>query len=191
MRAFIAVDINDAARERLAALQGVLRRSAPRLKWVDPNQIHLTLRFLGDVAESQLEAIRAELARIAGMAAPFEIHIHKTGVFPPTGPPRVVWVGVKEASGALLRLHGELDAGLFPLGFPPEDRPFRPHLTLARCKDRQAARGLWRTLNEHRGFDAGTTMVEQIVLYQSTLTRRGPIYEAISKHEFSGPDGTL
>jgi len=185
MRAFLAIDINDAVRERISVLQGVLRMAAPRLKWVDPGRIHLTLKFLGEVAESRLDIIRAVLDRVAVTTAPFELHIRKTGVFPPTGPPRVVWIGAKDANGALLRLHEELEAGLGPLGFLREDRPFRPHLTLARCKDRGAARGLWPALNEHRGFDAGMTTVEQLVLYQSTLSRRGPIYEPISKHELT------
>lgn len=182
MRTFIAIEIDEVIRERIAAWQDVLRESFPRLKWTDARRIHLTLKFLGEIEEGRADDVRGMLDRITMTTAPFSIGLRKTGVFPPAGPPRVVWIGVKEATGALAQLQGAVEAGAAELSFAKEDRPFHPHLTVARCANPSVARDLRRTLYDHRNFDAGEMLVRQIVFMQSTLTRTGPIYTSISAH---------
>ena len=184
MRTFVAIEIDELTRQRITELQDALRAAVPRLRWSDPRRMHLTLKFLGEVDESRIELIRAELERVAAGTASFKIRIREVGVFPPSGPPRVVWVGAKGESGALTRCRDAVEAGIAPLGFPTEDRPYRPHLTLARCPDSRITRSLPAMMNEHRHFDAGEMTVRQFVFFRSTLTRQGPIYEPISTHDF-------
>ena len=182
MRTFVAIEIDESVRERIITLQDAMRKSAPRLRWSDPRRIHLTLKFLGEVDEARIDLIRGQLDRIAASTAPFTIAIRGTGIFPPSGPPRVVWIGVKDAAGALARCRDAVEAGIAPLGFPTEDRPYRPHLTLARCQDPRAARDLPKIVSVQRDFDAGELLVRNVVLFKSTLTRQGPIYEPVSAH---------
>lgn len=186
LRTFIAIEIDEALRERIAEWQNVLRESFPRLKWTDARRIHLTLKFLGEIEEGQADDVRGMLDSIATTTAPFSMGIRKTGVFPPAGPPRVVWIGVKEATGALVQLQGAVEAGAVELSFVREDRSFHPHLTVARCSNPSVTRDLRRALYDHRNFDAGEMQVRQIVFMQSTLTRTGPIYTPISEHELKG-----
>jgi len=186
MRTFIAIGIDDAVRSRLAALQDDLRAASPRLRWTHPEQMHLTLKFLGDTDDEQVALIRDKLASLATVTTPFSLNIDETGVFPPSGAPRVVWVGVKDTAGDLRRCRDSVEQAIAPLGFPAEDRPFHPHLTLARCRDPRDGRAIREALQQNTGFDAGVTTVRQLVFFQSILVARGPIYTAISTHDLRG-----
>ena len=186
MRTFIAIEIDEVVRRRIAELQMTLKKQFPRLRWSNPATIHLTLKFLGEVDAAGADAVQAELARIAASTVPFTIAFRQCGIFPPSGPPRVVWVGVDDAAGALARCRDAIEAGIAPLGFPTEDRPYRPHLTLARCPDARAARDLRAAIDVHRQIDAGEMIVRHLVYFQSTLTQKGPVYNPISTYELRG-----
>ena len=129
MRLFVALDIPAAIRERLTQFMGTLHQHAPGARWVKPESLHVTLKFLGEVPENHLTAIEAALRKIEGI--PFPVAFKGTGFFPTPKSARVFWVGV-DAPQELPSLAGRIDAALRPLGFEPEQREFSPHLTLAR-----------------------------------------------------------
>jgi len=182
MRAFIAIDFDSPIKDKLADLQRRLRAGPVRLRWTDPAQIHLTVKFLGDVAADQVAPIQAAQNDVARGIPPFEVRVGKVGTFPPGGRPRVVWVGVTPIGDGLMRCRDAIEAAVSPLGFPTEGRLFEPHLTLARCPDPRACKEVFAALALHRSFDAGAQRVDRLVLYESTLTPHGPRYRRVSEH---------
>jgi len=180
IRTFIAIELDAALRAALAELEGELRRAPlARLgRWVDPNGIHLTLKFLGDVSAGQLAELREAMRRAAATVAPFELAVAGLGCFS-ARQPRVIWVGVEDASGSLARLQCAVDRELGTIGFPPEGRPFSPHLTLARVRDQangreRAEMGAWVKAQEVGSL--GRMRVTEIALMKSDLRPTGAVY---------------
>jgi 2'-5' RNA ligase len=182
VRLFTAIDLDDGARDAVARLQ---RRLAERLsgdqslKWVDPSRMHLTLVFLGDVADARVPAIVASLS--SPIDAPrFAIAFQGLGVFPPRGAPRVLWLGVAQGGAALATVHGHVATRLESLGVALEDRAFHPHLTLGRWRDS-------RPSDRARALAAGISGpiaplgVDSIALYQSRLSSAGSTYTALAR----------
>jgi 2'-5' RNA ligase len=184
VRAFVAVELDGEVRAALRDLQDRLRQDPPaRLgRWVAPDGIHLTLRFLGDVPAARLPELRQALQHAGQSVAPFELAVAGLGCFPDLSRPRVIWVGVEEPTGALVRLQLAVERELDRLGFRPEGRPFRPHLTLARIRDQarnreRAELGAWI-----RGQTVGclaTMGVAEVSLMRSVLCAGGAIYSQL------------
>src|SRR6266404_4134733 len=131
-RLFVAIELPASVRERLKAHIERLRESVPdaRASWIREENIHLTLKFLGDTAVSQVETLSQATRRAAGAAVPFELIVTGCGAFPPRGQPRVLWVGIEDVSGKLARLQQALEEDCANAGFAREPRPFHPHLTI-------------------------------------------------------------
>ena len=144
IRAFIAIDLPPVVKAALGDVTATLGRGLPRgaVRWVRPEQMHLTLRFLGDTPADRLPALAAALDALSAGRPLFTLRLAEAGCFPNTRRPRVVWVGLGGDEAALGSLVAALEAALRPLGWPPEDRPFRAHLTLGRVKDVHAALGI-------------------------------------------------
>ena len=176
MRAFLALEISPATRTALGEVIRRLRPHTLRVKWVDPPQVHLTLVFFGDLPPEKLEGVKAAAARACAASAPFDFRVLGLGSFGQGGRMRVLWCGLDEPTGALAALHGALQAALEPLGFEPERRPFSPHLTLGRLREPSREEPLRRALEEMAGFEAGMDRAESLILFESTLTPRGPVY---------------
>lgn len=182
MRLFIAVELDEAIRknaaaigERLAAALGPAARHG--VSWVAPANMHLTVRFLGEVREAVAEELRGRLSRPLRTPA-FRLSVSGLGAFPPSGPPRVFWLGLTEGAQDLALVHDEVEERLEGLGFEKEDRPFRAHLTLARVK---APLGPVRQVLASIGqADAGSCTVSQVTLFQSRLSPRGATYTALA-----------
>jgi 2'-5' RNA ligase len=136
LRTFVAVELDEELKDNLAQLQHRLRdRVAPRsVRWVRPEGIHLTLKFLGDTPVAQVDEIKAALAQAVVEVQPFRFTVEGLGCFPNLRRPRVLWVGLQEPSGTLHRLWEAVEAHIAPLGFPTERRSFHPHLTLGRVQ---------------------------------------------------------
>jgi 2'-5' RNA ligase len=136
VRTFIAIELDEDLKSNLLRLQNRLREQvSPRsVRWVQPDGIHLTLKFLGDTPVEQLENVKKALAEAAAEIGPFTFTVGGLGCFPNLRRPRVVWVSLQEPTGALLRLQKAVEAHVAPLGFPTEKRPFSPHLTLGRVQ---------------------------------------------------------
>lgn len=182
VRSFIAIELAEDIKKQLRRLQDELRRQTRcPAKWVDPDGIHLTLKFLGNVAEDRLPDISHAMQEAARDVAPFTLEVGETGAFPNLRRARVIWVGVGGDTPQLERLQRNIEGGLEPLGFAAEKRAFSPHLTLARVQDRAAPaeREELGKLLEGTDFKAGRMAVESVDLMKSQLTRQGAVYSRL------------
>jgi len=134
VRLFFAINLPAGEQERLHRATAHLRAADLPVRWVPPQNLHLTLRFLGSVPGQKVAAVREAGARAASGIAPFDVRLGGIGAFPTTRRPRVIWIGVQKAE-PLLELRAALEEALAPLGFTPEDRAFEPHITLGRVRD--------------------------------------------------------
>ncbi len=183
MRTFIAIELDDAVKRQLRNLQERLRPQCGNLKWVEPNLIHLTLKFLGEIADKQVASVSEAMGQLAQECRQFDIRIRNTGTFPPHGGVKVVWVGIEDPNDGLARCQERCEDLLASLGFPKERRRFSPHLTLARNRDLSGSGAVRVALDREPPFDAGIQTATSVNFFQSTLTPRGPIYNVLSKHE--------
>ncbi|MFQ5430129.1 MAG: RNA 2',3'-cyclic phosphodiesterase [Phycisphaerae bacterium] len=186
MRTFIAIDFDETIRRRIAAVQDRLRSRCPDLRWVAADRIHLTLKFLGEIRDEQVASVGAALDDLAGGCRPFEIAVARVGLFGSRGRPTVVWLGVEDKDARLKQCHDRCDRLLEPLGFPPEPRRFSPHLTLARNRSARRGADIREAVAAEAETALGTQAVTGVVLYQSVLSRNGPIYTPLSRHPFTG-----
>jgi len=170
VRAFIAVPLDQQLQRTLATLQERMRPLLPGVRWSAPHTTHLTLCFLGDVAEEVLEKLPKVMLSVAGSQPPFSVRVGGVGAFPHLRQPRVVWVGL-DGGTALPELQSRLTQGVAGLGLPLEHRPFHPHLTLGRCRERVAAAD--QLLAPYLDVDCGRLLVDHIVLYESRLAPAG------------------
>jgi len=190
VRSFIAIELPDELKEGLTQLQTQLKLGKiPSVKWVDPYSIHLTLKFLGNIAVGRIPEVTQAIEEAAQGMSPFHLEVKGLGVFPNVRQVRVAWVGIGGEVDKLSQLQQRIESNLMPLGFTPESRRFTPHLTLARLRD-------WALPNERERFGqliAGTKFetvyaikVDSINLMRSQLTREGAIYSQLSSVELRG-----
>jgi len=184
VRSFIAVELPDELKLGLNQLQAQLKSgSQSPVKWADPNSIHLTLKFLGNISLDKAGDIISAIEKAATGITPFNLEVKGLGVFPNLNRAQVAWVGLSGELEQLSQLQQRLESNLVPLGFPPESRRFTPHLTLARVRDRASLeeRNSFGRLIASTGF---TTVyrftVNSVHLMRSQLTREGAIYSRIS-----------
>jgi RNA 2',3'-cyclic 3'-phosphodiesterase len=180
LRTFIAVELNSSLREALARIQKELKSSGADAKWVKPENIHLTLKFLGAIPLDKIETINRVLQDIADQFPAFAISLSQLGAFPKIEFPRVIWIDLKEGKETLERLAKEIEAKLSSLGFPPEDRAFQTHITLARIKSAQNRLNLVKQLKE-TDVPALNQKIDKITFFKSTLTPKGPVYEVLKE----------
>lgn len=179
-RLFVAIDLPDEYRNAVADIG----RDLPGARRVPREQLHLTLRFIGEVSDDTFAAVRSALAGVKGAA--FPLALRGIGHFPPGRHPRVLWVGV-DGGGQLLELQQEVELALIGAGVPPDERKFSPHLTLARLKETPP--GQVAVLEEsYRDFSAGPFPVGEFYLYSSTLTRNGAIHTREASFSLQGED---
>lgn len=180
IRAFVAVPVEDAVvRRRLAGARSLV----PELRgvrWVAEGHLHFTLRFLGDLDDERVDAAKAATSSAArGGTGPFRLDLEGLGSFPPRGPVRVLWAGCGPGADALAALAEAVAARFSAAGFPPEERPFSPHLTLARVKDPDSGRRLARALPSVPPEPFGTVAVASLVLFRSDFSPAGPQYSEL------------
>ena len=178
IRAFLAVELPVGIRENLSSIQHQLKKILPPVNWVRTESIHLTLKFLGYVAPSRISQILSALESIGNRQDSFSIEVQGMGVFPHVKFPRILWVGVTGMTQALSELVLEIEMALEPLGFPPEEKLYHPHLTLARIKRDNAKVGsalLENGVLEHEQH-CGMFSVEEFTLFESDLDSTGAIY---------------
>ncbi len=183
-RLFVAIDLPDEVRERIASLDGTV----PGGRWVPREQLHLTLRFIGEVDEEGFRGIKSVLEGVRG--APFVLTLAKVGHFPPGRRPRVLWVGI-EGCAALLELQQRVEAALAGAGIIPEERRFSPHITVARLKE-TSAETVTAFEERHAAFRAGPVSVTEFHLYSSSLTRAGAIHTREASYLLTdGPEPSI
>lgn len=145
------------------------------------DQIHLTLKFLGEIPKLRVEILSQAASRSVEGLSPFEILVEETGAFPKHGPPRVLWIGVTDARGKLAELHARLEEECAKTGFAKEERPFHPHLTLARLRKPQGARTL-ASAHKELGFERVAVTVSELLVMRSELSNEGSKHTVISRH---------
>lgn len=181
MRTFIAIDLPSRLQEALSRLEKELQEARAPVTWVKPERIHLTLKFLGDVAPERIPEIQSRLDEVARKAPPFRLEPVGCGAFPTIRQMRVIWVGLEGDAMALSGLQQAVEAAMVQLGFKREERPFKPHLTLGRVKGRQHLRLLQELLLDRQSFRAEAFDVTELVLYKSELRPEGAHYTPLSR----------
>lgn len=187
IRAFIALTLPSQVAETLAAVSQELAPRVPdgAVKWVEPERIHLTLRFLGNTPVDRLDALGSALEAVAGIHNPFSLSLDRLGCFPNERRPRVIWVGLDGQVDALRRLKEDLDEALSPLGWEPEDKRFRAHLTLGRVKRQHREIELpWGTPVVPAAWQVGG-----LHLIESQLRPAGPLYTIRHSGHLAGATG--
>jgi 2'-5' RNA ligase len=193
MRLFVAIDLDEAIRLRIVRFIEGVSGFAPDVRWMKPEALHLTLKFIGEFPDVKQEELKAALARV--QASPFDISFSGTGFFPIPKAARVFWVGV-HADERLQKLAAEVDDAVARLGVGPEARAYTPHLTLARAGSGKPSRGkedkannrfqkLRERLEKMSPPDFGTMTAREFYLYQSKLSPRGSEYTKLERFAFS------
>ena len=184
MRLFVALDIPDEVRASLAALVARLRPACREARWARLAGLHVTLKFIGEIAAEKFEAIKSALASLPPRE-PFSIKFRALGFFPSPRRPRVLWAGI-EAPAALGELAAEIEKALVPLGIEPETRAFAPHLTLARFESPRGLDSLHAAIEQAGAVEFGATLARDFHLYQSVLKRGGAEYTRLATFSFAG-----
>ena len=176
IRTFIAIELNKGTHSELSSLQAVLKKSDADVKWIDPQIIHLTLKFLGNVDDKKIKDVQNLLNDVAKNFSPFVLSLKGIGAFPKLDYPRVIWVGVDEGKDEASQLAKELEDVLEKIGIPKEDREFHPHITLGRVKSPKNKDRLKSVIEATKFEPSSKIAVEHLTLFKSQLTPQGPIY---------------
>ncbi len=182
MRLFVAINLPARERERLYHATADLRNGDHPARWVLEAQLHLTMKFIGEVPAKEVGSIDTAVGKAAAGSESFQLHLERIGGFPSLCAPRVVWLGA-EGSTALLSLYEALETALVDVGVPAENRAFRPHVTLARAR-RRARRSQWEGIEELAAavdFTADLA-VQSLDLMRSELNPRGARYSVVQEH---------
>lgn len=191
IRAFIAVELPDAVREFLAEISAELKRTGGDVKWVRPESIHLTLKFLGAVRNELVPEIEAVAVPVFSRQQPFVVQAKGLGAFPHLGRPRVIWAGLEDREGRLGPLAGLVESAVVPLGIPRERKSFNPHLTLGRVRSDKGRTDLVETVRQRMEVIGPSFSVDHAVLFQSILKPSGAEYRALRRFDFlPGPIDT-
>jgi RNA 2',3'-cyclic 3'-phosphodiesterase len=183
MRLFVALDLPDAVCRALGELIAQLKPKSRTARWVRPESMHVTLKFLGNVDAQKLDSIRTALSTIHS-TQPVEVHFRGIGFFPSERRPRAIWSGI-EATPNLFKLAGATEQALKPLGFARESRPFVPHLTLARLNSSQGVENLVAAADAMKSYDFGSAQETEFHLFESVLKRSGAEYKKLATFSFA------
>jgi 2'-5' RNA ligase len=181
IRSFIAIDFPEETRSALEDVQERLKQSGAGVRWVKPGSIHLTLKFLGNIQVAQVEDIARAVAREIQDQPPITLRPAGLGAFPSRRKPRVIWIGMEGEVQRLNGIQARLENALEPLGFDREKRPFRPHLTIGRVKDRRRLQSLIDAMAELKIPEFDSFDVTEIILYKSDLRPTGAIYTKLHR----------
>jgi 2'-5' RNA ligase len=174
-RTFVAVLIDEHIRDSISRVQNEVNKLAPDVKWVAPENLHVTLKFLGDVREDALPGVLAAVEKAAKSISGFELAVSGLGAFPNPQRARVVWVGTEDGRDKLIELAAAVESELVSAGFAQEEKPFKAHITIGRVRDR-APRQLPDALAEVNADALGSQRVSSVALMRSDLRPGGPVY---------------
>jgi RNA 2',3'-cyclic 3'-phosphodiesterase len=186
IRSFLAIDLPEEIKTRLAGQIRILSPGTSGIKWVETDRIHLTLKFFGSVPRETLDRLSEVALALSREFQPFRLSLRGVGGFPHIRRPRVIWAGLGQDLETLQKLVGQLEAGYGRIGIPPEDRPFHPHLTLGRNKTNQPNEKLFQRLSGWAEEESEPFWVQELILFQSALQPAGPIYSKICSFPLPG-----
>lgn len=185
LRTFIAVELSEEIRAVLEDIQGRLKIFHADIKWVEPSNIHLTLKFLGDVQLKDIPLLTETLRPALKEITPIPTELTELGAFPDLRHPRVLWAGLRDEDGRIAQLADAIETALGKIGYKKEQRDFKAHVTLGRVRSLKNIAPLVKGLQEYRLPPKTAQVIAGITLFKSTLTPSGPIYEILEKFNFS------
>jgi 2'-5' RNA ligase len=192
IRAFIAVPATDEVRALIGQIEGELKPVGADVKWVEPGNVHITLKFLGNIDPDQVNGLCQALSDALRGSASFDVLVEGTGTFPSgRRAPRVVWIGLTDGKEGLIDLAGKVEGACSSLGFEQEDRPFKPHLTIGRVRRGSA---YLRDLSDRVGrveFNPLKLRVDRVNLVKSKLSPQGPTYTVLESSALEHTQGGL
>lgn len=180
-RIFIAVPLDPALAGAVVELERRITAAGGPARWIRVEQLHFTVRFLGEITPVQVALVRRATRTVAAAASPFPLTLQGIGAFPSLHRPQVIWVGVREGAEGLARLSRALDDALAPHHFPREDRPYVAHLTLTRVRDRRQWGDVVRALSAFRETPVGTQVADRLAVMESHLGRGGARYTVVEE----------
>lgn len=187
VRTFVAVEIPGEVRERAAQLIKSLRNTDAKVRWVEPRNMHWTLKFLGDVDLRETPDVCSAVAEAVADFAPFDVEARGAGAFPDPSRPRTVWIGMGQGSEQMIAMHDAIDRALGRLGYREENRRFRPHLTIGRVRNSPGGiEELGQLIQQHADFASGLSTVYEVTIFSSDLDEDGPTYEPLGHAELKG-----
>ena len=176
IRSFLAIELPSTITAGIGRVQYDLKQSHADVRWVEPNRIHLTLKFFGDIEEEACDGIMDAVGEAVTDVRPFTLTIKGLGGFPRWKNPRVLWLGVEDGNGVLKPLYGAIEQYLGEIGYPREEREFKPHLTLGRVRSPKGKPELLKRMEGFLHVELGEFRVERLVLFKSDLRPTGPMY---------------
>ncbi len=182
MRAFIAVDLSKESKDYLTLVESQFKKSNADVKWIEQDNLHITLKFLGDIDEEQAKKLITAITDIASKNRQFNIKLGQTGAFPSIRSPRIIWVGVTKGDAELKKIAAEIELCAIKTGVPAENKPFSSHITIGRTRsnlNREKLIQHLNSLNAECNAEPPESIVKNITFYKSTLTPKGPIYEIL------------
>ena len=187
VRTFVAVPTSPTVRQWAAELTRELSTAGADVKWVEMHNLHLTLKFLGDVKLKETAGVCEAVEAAAAEVAPFDFQVRGAGAFPNAGRPGTVWLGTGEGEEEMAALFHAIESALAKLGFRKEHRRFQPHLTIGRVRRGGPGVGeLGQLIRQHADFEAGRMTVSEVIVFSSHLDRSGPTYETLGRATLGG-----
>ncbi len=180
VRAFIAIKIPEYIVEKIKSVQNELKKTTTQVSWVNPGNIHITLKFLGNIDESKIDEVVSQIKNAVVGLPQFNIRIQGIGAFPNFKRPKVFWIGT-EQNEQLIKLANSIDMNMLTLGFKKESRPFKAHLTFGRVKGTQEMTECLDILHQNINFKGGCFLAEEIFLIKSDLKPTGAVYTPLEK----------
>ena len=181
IRSFIAFDLqNDSVLNRLAMAQKLLIQTNADLKLVEPTNIHITLRFLGEISSEMIEKVYTVIKNVK--FSPFNVGINGLGVFPTLNYPRIVWAGITEGADNLRNIFEQIEPQIHDLGFVPDPKGFSPHLTIARVRSGANKQNLVNLVTKQANYDFGIIRADCLRLKKSQISPRGPTYSTLKEY---------
>ncbi len=182
LRLFIAIPLGPDLKEAISKIQSLLKRRNEGVKWVNPEGLHLTLKFLGNTPQEKVPRIEEAMRKALAPFGPFSVLIKGTGAFPSLKKARVLWVGIEDERSRLKEMFKSLEKQLQKLGFPMEERPFKPHITLGRIKNLKSI----DFPEELEDQEVGVLEVKEVILFKSELKPEGAEYHPLIKVSLGG-----
>lgn len=180
IRSFIAVEIPNAVRNEVAKIIDNFSQANYPVRWVNKENLHLTLIFLGEIQKDFLDKVNKALGEATKNCRPFEMNLNGIGAFPSQRTPRIIWIGVKQGQNEIIELQANVERPLVKIGYKPEAKKFHPHLTIGRVK------GFLKDASQifETNYSSPPFLIKSIVLFKSTLRPEGPIYEKLGEFDF-------
>ena len=186
VRTFIGIELNANTVNEIAEELNYLSYHFPKINWVRPENLHITLKFLGNVIPNDLRNIFDNITYVGSKSSPFSLDIQSVGLLPNEKHPRIVYAGCAMGEDCLKRLHKEVNDIISSIGYPEEPRPYYPHITLGRIKKPSYALGIEEYLRDLQKINFGITDIDEIVVFMSELKNKGAVYSPMYRIKLEG-----